>query len=74
MADKVTVVLPRDPWPFSSVSVGNLEALVADGLLHPLSGEPQPKWIAPRSGVSSTPPPGYVVSFIPFHSGGLACQ
>jgi hypothetical protein len=42
MADKVSVVLPRDPWPFSTVSVGDLEALVSYGLLHPLSGEPQP--------------------------------
>ena len=33
MADKVTVVPPRDPWPFSTVAVEVLEALVADGLL-----------------------------------------
>jgi hypothetical protein len=37
MADKVTVILPRDPWPFSTVAVEDLEALVANGLLHPLS-------------------------------------
>jgi hypothetical protein len=41
MTDKVTVVPPRDPWPFSTVAVENLEALVADGLLRPLSGGPQ---------------------------------
>jgi hypothetical protein len=40
MADKVTVIPPRDPWPFSTVAVEDLETLVADGLLHPLSGEP----------------------------------
>jgi hypothetical protein len=49
MADKVTVVPPRDPWPFSTVTVDDLEALVADGLLCPLSGDPQPEWMAPAS-------------------------
>jgi hypothetical protein len=43
MADKVTVVPPRDPWPFSTVAVEDLEALVTDGLLRPLSGGPQPE-------------------------------
>jgi hypothetical protein len=71
MADKVSVVLPRDPWPFSTVSVGDLEALVVDGLLRPLSGEPQLEWMAPGSGVGPTPPLGYVVSFIPFHERGF---
>jgi hypothetical protein len=71
MADKVSVVLPRDPWPFSTVSVGDLEALIADGLLRPLSGEPQPEWMAPGSGVGPSPPRGYVVSFIPFHERGF---
>jgi hypothetical protein len=71
MADKVSVVLPRDPWPFSTVSVGDLEALIADGLLRPLSGEPQPEWMALGSEVGPTPPPGYVVSFIPFHERGF---
>jgi hypothetical protein len=71
MADKVSVVLPRDPWPFSTVSVGDLEALIADGLLCLLSGEPQPEWMAPGSGVGPSPPRGYVVSFIPFHERGV---
>ena len=52
MADKVTVVPSRDPWPFSTVTVDDLEALVADGLLHPLSGDPQPEWMAPPSGAA----------------------
>jgi hypothetical protein len=34
----VVVILSRDPWPFSTVMVDNLDALVADGLLRPLSG------------------------------------
>jgi hypothetical protein len=71
MADKVTVVPPRDPWPFSAVAVEDLEALVADGLLRPLSGEPQPEWMTPASEADPTPPPGYVVSFIPFHERGF---
>jgi hypothetical protein len=71
MADKVTVVPPRDPWPFSTVAVDDLEALVADGLLRPLSGDPQPEWMAPASEADPTPPPGYVVSFVSFHERGF---
>jgi hypothetical protein len=71
MADKVTVIPPRDPWPFSTVAVEDLEALVADGLLRPLSDGPQPEWMAPASEADPTPPPGYVVSFIPFHEQGF---
>jgi hypothetical protein len=71
MADKVTVVSPRDPWPFSTVVVDDLEALVADGLLRPLSGDPQPEWMAPASEADPTPPPGYVVSFVSFHERGF---
>jgi hypothetical protein len=71
MADKVTVVPPRDLWPFSTVAMENLEALVADGLLRPLSGGPQPEWMAPASEADPTLPPGYVVSFISFHEWGF---
>jgi hypothetical protein len=71
MADKVTVVPPCDPWPFSTVAVEDLEALVTDGLLRPLSGGAQPEWIASGSEADPTPPPGYVVSFIPFHERGF---
>jgi hypothetical protein len=39
MANLVTVVSPRDAWPFSTVTADDLEALVADGLLRPLSGD-----------------------------------
>jgi hypothetical protein len=49
MADKVTVIPPRDPWPFSTVAVEDMEALVADGMLRPLSDGPQPEWMAPAS-------------------------
>jgi hypothetical protein len=70
MADKVTVGPPCDPWPSSTVVVEDLEALVADDLLRPLSGGPQPEWMAP-SEADPTPPRGYVVSFIPFHERGF---
>jgi hypothetical protein len=71
MADKVIVVPPCNPWPFSTVTVEDLEALVADGLLYPLSGDPQPEWMAPTSEADPTPPPGYVVSFVSFHERGF---
>jgi hypothetical protein len=71
MADRVTVVSPRDPWPFSTVTADDLEALVADGLLHPLSGDPQPEWMAPPSGAAPFPPPGYVLSLVSFHERGF---
>jgi hypothetical protein len=52
MADRVTVVPPRDPWPFSIITVDDLEALVADGLLRPLSGDLQPEWMVPPRGLT----------------------
>jgi hypothetical protein len=64
MADKVTVVPPRDPWPFSTVTVEDLEALVTDG-------GPQPEWMALGTEADPTPPSGYMVSFIPFHERGF---
>jgi hypothetical protein len=71
MADKPTVIPPRDPWPFSTVTVEDLQALVAEGLLRPLSSRPQPEWLAPRSEADPTSPSGYVVSFTPFHERGF---
>jgi hypothetical protein len=71
MAERVTVVPPRDPWPFSTVTTDDLEALVADGLLRPLSGDSQPEWMAPPSGAAPSPPPGYVLSFVSFHERGF---
>jgi hypothetical protein len=47
MADRVTIIAPRDPWPFSTVTADDLEALVAEGLLRPLSDERQPEWMPP---------------------------
>jgi hypothetical protein len=71
MADWVTIVSPRDPWPFSTVTADDLEALVAEGLLRPLSGDLQPEWMAPPSGAAPSPPSGYVVSFVSFHERGF---
>jgi hypothetical protein len=71
MADRVTIVSPRDPWPFSTITADDLEALVAEGLLRPLSGGSQPEWMAPPSGAAPSPPPGYVVSFVSFHERGF---
>jgi hypothetical protein len=71
MADRVTVVSPRDPWPFSTVTADDLEAPVTDGLLCPLSGDPQPEWMAPPSRAAPSPPPGYVLSFVSFHERGF---
>jgi hypothetical protein len=71
MADRVTVVSPRDPWPFSTITADDLEALVANGLLRPLSSDPQPEWMAPPSGAAPSPPPGYVLSFVSFHKRGF---
>jgi hypothetical protein len=71
MTDRVTVVPLRDPWPFSTVTVDDLEALVADGLLRPISGDPQPGWMVPPSGADPTPSPWYVLSFVSFHERGF---
>jgi hypothetical protein len=71
MADRVTIIPLRDPWPFSTVTAGDLEDLVAEGLLRPLSDERRPEWIPPASGAAPSPPPGYVVSFVSFHERGF---
>jgi hypothetical protein len=71
MVDKAIVVPPHDPWPFSTVTVGDLEAVIADGLLRPLSSDPQPEWMPPASEADPAPPLGYVVSFVSFHEWGF---
>jgi hypothetical protein len=71
MADRVTIISSRDPWPFSTVTAGDLEDLVAEGLLRPLLDEKRPEWIPPASGAALSPPPGYVVSFVSFHERGF---
>jgi hypothetical protein len=45
MANKITVLPPRDPLPISSVTDEVLEALVEVSLLCPQSTGLQPEWI-----------------------------
>jgi hypothetical protein len=71
MADRVTITPPRDPWPFSTFTADDLEDLVAEGLLRPLSDERQSEWTPPPSGAAPSPPSGYVVSFVSFHERGF---
>jgi hypothetical protein len=71
MADRVTIISPRDPWPFSTVTASDLEELVGEGLLRPLTDEQRPEWIPPMGGVAPSPPPGYVMSFVSFHERGF---
>jgi hypothetical protein len=71
MADRVTIISRRDPWPFSMVTASDLEDLVGEGLLRPLSDERRPEWIPPVSGAAPSPPPGYIVSFVSFHERGF---
>jgi hypothetical protein len=55
----------------SSVTDGDLEALVNAGLLWPRTTGPQPEWIAPHDEQVSNPPAGYIVSFTSFYERGL---
>src|SRR5699024_3870991 len=71
MADRVTVSLPRDLWPIATIKVDDLAALVTNGLLRPLSGDPQPEWVVPAWEAVPTPPPGFVVSFVSVHERGF---
>jgi hypothetical protein len=71
MADRVTIISPRDPWPFSTVTASDLEDLVGEGLLRPLTDERRPEWIPPVGGAAPSPPPGYIVSFVSFHERGF---
>jgi hypothetical protein len=71
MADRVTIISPRDPWPFSTVTASDLEDLVGEGLLRPLTDKLRPEWIPPMGGVVPSPPPGYIVSFVSFHERGF---
>jgi hypothetical protein len=58
MADRVTIISPRDPWPFSTVTASDLEDLVGEGLLRPLTDEQRPEWIPPVGGAAPSPPLG----------------
>lgn len=46
----------------------DLYDLVAAGLLRPRTADME--WLAPGNEAEQAPPPGYVVSFVPFHDTG----
>jgi hypothetical protein len=71
MADRVAIIPPRDPWPFSTVTASDLEELVGEGLLRPLTYKQRLEWIPPVGGAAPSPPPGHVVSFVSFHERGF---
>ena len=71
MAERVTIIPPRDPWPLSTVMASDLEDLVGEGLLRPLTDMQRPEWIPPAGGAAPSPPPGYIVSFVSFHERGF---
>jgi hypothetical protein len=71
MAEKISVLPPRDPWPISSVTDEDLEALVEASLLCPRSTGPQPKWFASGDEQMSNSSVGYIVSFTSFHERGF---
>jgi hypothetical protein len=70
MAEKLSVLPPRDLWPISSVDE-DLEALVDVEPLRPRSHGPQPEWLESSNEQEPTPPAGYVVSFTAFHEQGI---
>jgi hypothetical protein len=75
MADKTTVIPPHDPWPFYTVTAEDLQALIAEGLLCPLSGGPQPEWLAAagvRGQLHPFPRAGVWDAGEPLHAGAPA--
>jgi hypothetical protein len=71
MVEKITVLPPRDPWPVSSITDADLEALVDAGLLRHRTTGLQPEWITPHDEQVPNPPAGYIVSFTSFHEWGF---
>jgi len=62
----------NDAWPSCNVTRSALEARVEGGLLHPITGEGVPEWIAPQvSDREPNPPPVYVVCFLSFLEWGF---
>jgi hypothetical protein len=71
MVEKFSVLAPLNPWPISSVTDEDLQALVGGGLLHSCSYEAHPEGLTPRDEQEPTPLVGYMVSFTPFHEWGF---
>ena len=58
-----------DSWHRSNVTYVHMEGLVKHGLLHGRTDAVE--WLVPSSEEASTPPDGYVISFVLFHERGL---
>jgi hypothetical protein len=58
-------------WKPSNVTEARLLGLVKKGQLRP-NTEDQEEWRVPEIARIPVPPPGFVVSFAPFHERGLA--
>ena len=71
MVEKLSVLPPCDPWPISSITDDDLQALVYVGLLRPRSRRQWSEWIVPGNEQEHAPPAGYMVSFAPFHERGF---
>ena len=53
------------------MSAVELQSLVDNGLLRPVTDPTRPEWIAPRAEPEPRPCDGYIVSFVAFHERGL---
>lgn len=71
MAERVNVLVPRDPWPYSTVTVVDLWNLVDGGLLCPSPIEVRLEWLMPRDEEELNPPENYIISFVSFHEQGF---
>jgi hypothetical protein len=71
IAKKLSVLPPHNPWPISSVTDEDLQALVDTRLLCPRSYGPQSEWYALGDEQEPAPPAGYVVRFTYFHERGF---
>lgn len=71
MAEKLNVLAPHDPWPYSSMADEDLQGLVDGGLLHPRTFVAYPEWLALVDEEELTLPAGYIISFVPFYERGL---
>ena len=68
----LAVMAGDDAWYPCNVTRSALEARVKSRLLHPITDEGSPEWIAPPvSDREPNPPPGYVVCFLSFLERGF---
>ena len=53
------------------MSAAELQSLIDDGLLRPVTDPSRPEWIAPGAESEPRPRDGYIVSFVSFHERGF---